>query len=575
MGNLFKSIRSRILVSYFLYVLVIVLISLGALYFQATSKLYNLLIGKSIEESRIYSQVISEKIEKDIFTLQCFAENIAINNYSEESIKSTLLSIANGNKNREVKAIYANTEGIAVDENGVEGIIVERKYFQTLKNSRMMHYVSNPVMGKITKRPVVVAAVPLRNENGEFKGVIGISTKLTELSKIIEDIEFEHNSFAWIVSESGEIISHSNENYPMKLNILDFEEQGFTNFHKVASQMFKLSEGSGEYFDKDTNQKKVIAFSVIKNTPGWKLCISSDKNQIYGEANVIWKKTLIITSIMIFLFLIVAFKAGDAIINPIKELTASVRKSVSSNFEPLDLNISNDKEIEELIVTFNEMNLAISVYTEELEHIVAERTEELAVLNKKLAEQNELLSVENKTLHHKASRDVLTGLYNRGALNAKLEFTVQEIREELLNECSILFLDLDNFKYYNDTFGHDIGDKILKFITEYFTRKLRKNEFIARYGGDEFVAVLPNIEKSLALNIKDSINSGLLKLDGLKEQLKEWSGFEEINISNDKLLAVSIGVHHFNESNLDSVKNLIIKADMRMYEEKSRRKLKR
>ena len=98
-------------------------------------------------------------------------------------------------------------------------------------------------------------------------------------------------------------------------------------------------------------------------------------------------------------------------------------------------------------------------------------------------------------LQHLATHDPLTGLPNRAYLNDVLAHTIrQSQRHDRLS--AVLFLDIDNFKDVNDSHGHDTGDELLRWISRQLQEQLRDEDFVIRFGGDEFVIVLPAIEDS-------------------------------------------------------------------------------
>jgi len=118
-----------------------------------------------------------------------------------------------------------------------------------------------------------------------------------------------------------------------------------------------------------------------------------------------------------------------------------------------------------------------------------------------------------------ASTDYLTGILNRRAF-----FNLVNTLE--LNKYSVLMLDIDHFKKINDTYGHDIGDKVLKTFSNTIKNNLRKEDIFARIGGEEFVVLTKNIDKS--------------RLYFFAEKLRKK--VEELKIGNIKL-TVSIGGH--------------------------------
>ncbi len=106
--------------------------------------------------------------------------------------------------------------------------------------------------------------------------------------------------------------------------------------------------------------------------------------------------------------------------------------------------------------------------------------------------------------------DSLTGLLNRRYLNERLKDEVAR-SERYGHTLSLLMLDLDGFKYCNDSFGHLFGDKILKAVAETLMNTVRSMDIVARYGGDEFMIILPETAESLAVDIAERLRKNLTR----------------------------------------------------------------
>ncbi len=114
----------------------------------------------------------------------------------------------------------------------------------------------------------------------------------------------------------------------------------------------------------------------------------------------------------------------------------------------------------------------------------------------KLKEREEKLMWEKRETEKLAYLDHLTGLYNRRFLEEKYE----DIKRNH-SLFSLVFVDLDNFKEVNDKWGHEVGDKLLTNVAEFFKKNFRDYDILARYGGDEFCIVLLNVDKDTAEKI--------------------------------------------------------------------------
>ncbi|VAW96045.1 diguanylate cyclase/phosphodiesterase (GGDEF & EAL domains) with PAS/PAC sensor(s) [hydrothermal vent metagenome] len=114
-----------------------------------------------------------------------------------------------------------------------------------------------------------------------------------------------------------------------------------------------------------------------------------------------------------------------------------------------------------------------------------------------ISEQKALVS----SLQHIAEHDALTGLYNRQYYSDNLDLIIERAHEDQSFNIVCMYLDLDNFKYINDTLGHMAGDRLLKEVTGLLHNRMRKSDLLARIGGDEFSLVFLDIELDKAANL--------------------------------------------------------------------------
>jgi len=137
------------------------------------------------------------------------------------------------------------------------------------------------------------------------------------------------------------------------------------------------------------------------------------------------------------------------------------------------------------------------------------------------------VAISNASLHQTISRqafsDTLTGLPNRRALDERLEEEVLSARKNNYS-FAVVMMDLDGFKEVNDTYGHPIGDDVLRLVFSQMARGVRNTDFLARYGGDELTLILTQSDMSSAQIVAEKIVEGMKKLkfklpDGKKLKL--------------------------------------------------------
>jgi diguanylate cyclase (GGDEF)-like protein len=131
---------------------------------------------------------------------------------------------------------------------------------------------------------------------------------------------------------------------------------------------------------------------------------------------------------------------------------------------------------------------------DDLEKRVHERTRALEVRNAELSQLRLALETANQRLRRLVSVDGLTGIANRRHFDRVLERELRRARRERL-PLSLIFLDLDEFKRFNDTYGHARGDDVLRVVATTLDETFRRGgDLVARYGGEEFAVVLPGVD---------------------------------------------------------------------------------
>jgi diguanylate cyclase (GGDEF)-like protein len=166
-----------------------------------------------------------------------------------------------------------------------------------------------------------------------------------------------------------------------------------------------------------------------------------------------------------------------------------------------------------------------------------------------------VLYKSNLDLADKVHHDALTGIYNRRYLEENLVRVISTLSRSGDGKLSVLMTDLDFFKNYNDTYGHNLGDACLKAVAKTLADcLLRPEDFVARYGGEEFVVVLPNTGKSGACDVADRILHNVRSLNIPHE-----------NSATACHVTLSVGITSGRALYTNNAADYIKKADQAMY----------
>lgn len=193
--------------------------------------------------------------------------------------------------------------------------------------------------------------------------------------------------------------------------------------------------------------------------------------------------------------------------------------------------------------------------------IVARAAENIRLINAnrslvaQLSTVNTELKESNEALQQLATRDGLTGLYNHRFFQESLAMEMSNAKRHS-SPFSLLFMDVDFFKKFNDTNGHPLGDEVLKGLAKIIQGRIRGYDVASRYGGEEFVVIMPRTRK----------NDARIVAESLRQEVETFP-FEGRENMPDQRVTISIGVASFPEDGEEPAA-LLLSADQALYRAK-------
>ncbi|MEN6440594.1 MAG: diguanylate cyclase [Syntrophobacter sp.] len=180
----------------------------------------------------------------------------------------------------------------------------------------------------------------------------------------------------------------------------------------------------------------------------------------------------------------------------------------------------------------------------------AMQIEELKTNLKKMKKQIDISIKREKSLERDLSTDSLTGVANRRAYKVRLEQELKKFKR-YKHEFSMIMFDMDYFKTVNDTYGHIVGDMCIRQVVSRIRQVLRETDFMARFGGDEFIIILPETNKEVAIGVANRISSCI-------------SNARFVYRNQQISLSISIGLSQILESDADP-ETLFCRVDEALY----------
>ncbi len=248
--------------------------------------------------------------------------------------------------------------------------------------------------------------------------------------------------------------------------------------------------------------------------------------------------------------------SGIDLLRKVREISGDIQVLIMTSHASLDMAINalRGGATEFLLKPFEDLHVVIAIVKRALDkYDLIQKNRELLI---RLKQENEELERVNNKLKALSRQDGMTGLYNhrymKECLDAELARAIRHGRA-----FSIAFMDLDHFKHYNDTHGHQRGDELLCGFARLLREGFRETDMVARYGGEEFLVILPETDKNAAISLAGR----------LRQQISAHP-FEGRESQPGGKITVSIGVVSY-PSDATTADGLIKVADEALYRAKN------
>ncbi|MBR1196176.1 diguanylate cyclase [Bradyrhizobium sp. AUGA SZCCT0240] len=361
--------------------------------------------------------------------------------------------------------------------------IGDREYFKKAQASRDFVF-SDYLFGKTNGRPMMMAAYPVSAINPEEDAIVVAGINIDWLSKIMTNLGGRPGISSLLVDSAGVVLAAPTDQTSMIGRPLDsvplmsaVAEKALSSDAPTGSLSFTASDGSN----------RTISFSRISGTQS-RLIVSIDETRVTAAINrEIRTAYLQLGFVCLFVLLGALIGAEKLIINPIEVMTGMARRFGEGDRTARVARSKLPSEFMPLARAFNAMAAQLSQREREL-----------------LANNDRLTVI--------ASIDMLSGLANRRGFQSRLDFEWMKA-QQYNSELSLLMIDVDHFKLYNDTYGHPEGDACLTRLGETLAGIAADTMgFAGRYGGEEFCLLLPNTDSLKALAIGEMVRTAVLDL---------------------------------------------------------------
>lgn len=385
-----------------------------------------------------------------------------------------------------------------------------------LKNVRKNDFpdISDPYLSTRSDVPAIAMAVPINDRNGRFLGFLIGSIYLTR-DYFFEEImgqKIGNKGYLYLFNTDRTMILHPDKDRIMKQDV----PLGANKLYDEAIEGF---EGSGETIN-SRGIPQIASFKRLR-TVDWILATVYPQEEAYSPIRRM-RTSLLVAAVLITLVSIVL----------VWLLTRKITTSLSS---------------------FTEQVRNISEHPEGISEIRIDSNDEVTILASTFNSLMHKLTLARNTLENLSRIDHLTGLFNRRHLELEAPKLISLSKRKNAST-AVVMIDIDHFKKINDTSGHDAGDTVLADLARILQNVVRPYDLLVRYGGEEFLVLLPLSSNQEAMEFAERIRSTIQDTP--------------FNVHHEELsLTVSIGVYVAEQ--IRDLQEAIAYADVALYKAKN------
>jgi diguanylate cyclase (GGDEF)-like protein len=401
-----------------------------------------------------------------------------------------------------------------------------------LKQARQTRDVvfSDFLLAKTNKKPIMLAAYPVSVVNEKSDSVIAAVVKLDWMSKIMDGLGSRPGISAVLVDRFGTVLAAPAGQASLIGHPLDHEP----GFLQISAKVIDPDRATGSIsFDSADGSKRTVNFARVPGTES-RLIVDIDEAKVAADINREIRNAYLQLGFVCLFVLLGAFVAAEKLIVQPIEMMATIAKR------------------------FGQGDWSVRVTRNRLPAEFVSLARTLNAMAAKLGEREREFVATNDRLTVMASIDMLSGLANRRGFQSRMDFEWIKA-QQCGGELSLLMVDVDHFKLFNDTYGHPEGDACLASIGERLAEIADETMgFAARYGGEEFCLLLPNSDSRRAMEIGEMIRAAVQDL-ALPHATSSY-----------QIVTTSIGVACARPSDTQPPSDLIEAADAALYAAKHR-----
>jgi diguanylate cyclase (GGDEF)-like protein len=439
-----------------------------------------------------------------------------------------------------------NEEGIRTQRVKVEKPAFDprkRPWYTSARDAK--HAVWTPIYAGFTPGTIFVAASqPLYESSGKLVGVIGTDLSLSGIRQFLAQNSVSSSGQTFLIERSGQLVASSSQESPFRLvqgqppQRVDVRDSQTPLIRATAQSLlgkvkdFTTIQQPQRYYLKPNGQAQFVTVLPFSRKGGldWLIVIVVPEVDVMAKIHAGTLTTVLLCLAALMTVILLNTLIGRWLAKPIIGLSKASQKIAQGDFSP-KVRAPRILELSTLADSFTQMSQEIQEsrqqledYSRSLEQKVSDRTQALQQEVQFRTEAEVALQSANEELQRLAYLDGLTQIANRRKFDEQLSQEWRRLKRDQL-PLSLILCDVDYFKQYNDSYGHQAGDDCLYKVAYVLAIAARRPpDLAARYGGEEFAVLLPNtsLEGAVEVAKKIQVQIKALQLPHQRSQVSQY-----------------------------------------------------
>lgn len=375
-------------------------------------------------------------------------------------------------------------------------------------------------------RKSIFLAEAVRAPNGDPLGILAAKVNIEAIRSILKCHTSDDINEIYLLGNDGRLLVSSNASILKPLGNIK---------HTLELSSARLNQPNEPMEYVGHHDRAVIGMIVPVSMVDWMMVAEMEKDNAYTEITELRRVTIFLVGGLMLSIGTMAYTFGNNLVKPVRRLSDEAAVVSSGNLD-VNIPVTGLSEVSYLTQVFNHMVASLRSNREEL------------------SAANNALRETNAELHQISITDGLTGLYNRKHIMEVFDGEIAQSKR-YGHHLAALMLDIDYFKEINDSYGHQVGDTVMRQLAESINASVRNGDFVGRYGGEEFLAILYECNLETATITAERIRKNIANH-------KFIEGHQKFSVT------ISIGIAEYPVDGEDA-ESLLRQADNALYQAKA------